>query len=146
MRRYLVVANQTLTASPLLQYAKRSRSAGPCWFHLLVPATALSHQQDPLIADARLLARHRLAAALVRFNAEGVTATGEVGDPNPLRAVVSVLRQFEFDEIIVSTLAAGTSQWLLQDLPTRLARATGLPVTHLYAAERATRIQGLVDA
>jgi hypothetical protein len=145
MRRYLVVANQTLMARALLDYARRCRSAGPCWFHLLVPSTPLEQQLETGLADARLLARHRLSAALARLNAEGVTATGEVGDPDPLRAVASVLQSVEFDELIVSTLSAATSQWLLDDLPAELRRATGLPVTHL-AAERPASAPTMADA
>lgn len=146
MRRYLVVANQTLAASRLLEHARRCRAAGPCWFHLVVPATPIERQRGVLIADARLLARHRLSAALVRFNAEGVTATGEVGDPNPLRAVAAVLKSREFDELIVSTLPAEASQWILDDLPRRLAQATGLMVTHVHAADRSTPGRALLDA
>jgi hypothetical protein len=146
MRRYLVVANQTLTASPLLDHARRCRAHGPCWFHLVVPATPVEHQRAALITDARLLARHRLSAALVRFNAEGVTATGEVGDPNPLRAVADALKNREFDELIVSTLPTDASHWVLDDLPGRLARATGLTVTHVQVAERTTRSELLLDA
>jgi hypothetical protein len=136
MRRYLVVANQTSAARPLIEHARCCRAAGPCWFHLVVPATPIASQLEPPIADAVLLARHRLAIALARFNAEGITATGEVGDPNPLRAVAVALERFEFDEIVLSTLPVGASQWLLDELPTRLARATGLSVTHIAAGER----------
>ena len=146
MRRYLVVANQTLAATRLVEYAKRCRSAGPCWFHLLVPATPLGDQHGSLTRDARLLARHRLSAALARFNAEGVTATGEVGDPDPLRAVGDVLQHFDFDELILSTLPTDSSQWLLDDLPARLVRATGLPVTHVDAADRPVSDGTLLDA
>ena len=145
MRRYLVVANQTLTARHLIDYARRCRSAGPCWFHLLVPTTPPEHQPEPGLADASLLARHRLAAALARFNAEGVTATGEVGDPNPLHAVTTVLQHFEFDELIISTLSVGTSQWLLDDLPTQLRHATGLPVKHISAGEDRASADRLVE-
>jgi hypothetical protein len=134
MRRYLVVANQTLAGRHLLDHVRRCVAAEPCWFHVLVPATPVERQVEPPIADAPLLARRRLAAALARFGAEGVTATGEVGDANPLRAVANALQHLQFDEIILSTLPAGTSQWLLEDLPTRLAASTGLRVTHVVTS------------
>jgi hypothetical protein len=134
MRRYLVIANQTLAARGLLEYAHRCRSAGPCWFHVLVPATPIERQLEPPATDATLLARRRLAAALARFNAEGITATGEIGDPDPLRAVCIAVGRFDFDEIILSTLPIGASQWLLDDLPTRLAAVTSLRFTHIVAA------------
>jgi GABA permease len=45
-----------------------------------------------------------------------------------------VLREITFDEIIVSTLPAGPSRWLKRDLPHRVEREYGLPVTHVVAA------------
>ena len=39
----------------------------------------------------------------------------------------------DFDEIIVSTLPKRTSRWLKLDLPHRVERACGKPVTHVEA-------------
>ena len=39
MRRYLVVANQTLGGEELIAAIQERMAAGPCHFHLLVPAT-----------------------------------------------------------------------------------------------------------
>jgi len=133
LRRYLVVANQTLAGHHLLDHVRACLADGPCWFYVVVPATPIHEQLEPTGADARVLARCRLEAALARFAAEGATVTGAVGDANPLRAIAAVLRRYTFDEIILSTLPAGTSQWLLDELPSRVADATGLRVTHLVA-------------
>jgi len=131
MRRFLVVANQTLAGHHLLEHVRRHLASGPSWFFVLVPATPIEMQLVPGAGEAHVLARRRLEGALARFRAEGATAVGAVGDPNPLRAITDVLRQESFDEIILSTLPPGTSRWLMDDLPTRLTRATCLPVTHL---------------
>jgi hypothetical protein len=40
-----------------------------------------------------------------------------------------------FDEIVVSTLPGGISRWLKLDFPSRVARATELPVRHVIASE-----------
>jgi hypothetical protein len=37
----------------------------------------------------------------------------------------------DFDEIVVSTLPRHVSKWLKLDLPHRVGRATGKPVTHV---------------
>ena len=37
-----------------------------------------------------------------------------------------------FDEIVLSTLPT-ESRWVAEDLPARVGRVTGLPVTHLVA-------------
>jgi hypothetical protein len=131
MRRFLLVANQTLAGHHLLEHVRRRVATGPSWFYVLVPATPIDAQLVPGVGDGNVLARRRLEVALLRFRAEGARAVGAVGDPNPLRAITDTLRRESFDEIILSTLPPGTSRWLLDDLPTRLARATHLPVTHL---------------
>jgi GABA permease len=131
MRRFLVVANQTLAGHHLLEHVRQRLAAGPSWFFVLVPATPTDTQVVPGVGEADVLARRRLEGALARFRAEGASAVGAVGDPNPLRAITDALSQESFDEIILSTLPPGTSRWLIDDLPTRLARATRLPVTHL---------------
>jgi hypothetical protein len=38
-----------------------------------------------------------------------------------------------FDEIIISTLPATLSRWLKLDAPSRIARMTQVPVTHVEA-------------
>ena len=133
MHRYLVVANQTLAGHHLFDYVRQCLAAGPCWFFVLVPATLIHEHIEWTTDEAHALARRRLNGALARFEAEGATATGAVGDRSPLQAVVDVLREQDFDEIILSTLPVGASRWLYEDLPSRLARATGLRVTHLIA-------------
>jgi hypothetical protein len=40
-----------------------------------------------------------------------------------------------YDEVIVSTLPVKVSKWLKLDLPHRVERGTGLPVTHVVARE-----------
>lgn len=132
MRRYLVVANQTLAGHHLVEWVREQRVAGPCWFYVVVPATVHQHGETMSATEARALARRRLAGALARFEAEGASVGGEVGDSSPLRAVLHVLRRARFDEIVLSTLPTG-SQWVADDLPERVGRVTGLPVVHLVA-------------
>jgi hypothetical protein len=59
------------------------------------------------------------------------TAEGEVGDRNPVRAIRTSLKRDgrQFDEIIISTLPRRISRWLRMDLPQRVKREFGLPVT-----------------
>lgn len=135
MRRYLVVANQTLAGHHLLAWVRGQRAGGPCWFYVVVPATVHQHGATLSHAEARGLARRRLAGALARFEAEGASVGGEVGDASPLRAVLHVLRRARFDEIVLSTLPA-ESRWVADDLPARIGRVTGLPVVHLVADVR----------
>ena len=134
MRRYLVIANKTLCEQHLLDEVHRRRQAEPsCRFHLVVPATHPSgtYTDEQCWHEAEA----RLAEALDVLAVAGVSATGEVGDSNPVYAVGDViLRELgRFDEIIISTLPVGMSKWLSQNVVRRLKRATGLPVTHVLA-------------
>jgi hypothetical protein len=133
VRRYLIVANQTLT-SPELRAAVRERlGAPPCRFHVVVPATPLKQQLAWTEGAARTVARDRLEAALAWLHTEGAIATGSIGDADPVLAVLDALPRDQFDEIVVSTLPPGLSRWIHQDLPHRLARRTDLPVCHVVA-------------
>jgi hypothetical protein len=150
MRRYLVVANQTLGSEHLNRKLAECMAAGPCQFYLVVPATQLNEYEPVpdlpyalsgvdggagLIPDvtgvARALARRHLERELDRLRKAGADADGEVGDSKPLNAVRAVLKRRDVDEIIVSTLPHHMSRWLALDLPHRLSRSFKLPVTHV---------------
>ncbi len=130
MRRYLVVANQTLAGEHLLSKVRELSRRGPSAFHILVPATP-PRDHPWTEGEARGTAKARLDMALARFHDLGVEATGEVGDGNPMLAIQDMLREREFDEIVLSTLPPGLSKWLKLDLPHRVETAFDLPVTHV---------------
>jgi GABA permease len=150
VRRYLVVANETLGQSDLQAAIAQRIAAGPAEFHVLVPEavsgwTLGGGLPDPVsgfipVDPATLAAtrqqsqdeaRERLDGELARLHARGVMATGEVGPYDPVGAVAQVLERSSFDEIIVSTLPAPVSRWLRLDLARRLERRFHLPVTHV---------------
>lgn len=131
MRRYLVVANQTLGGAHLMGKVRETLAAGPCAFHILVPATPPSHFATWTEGEALAVAQERLDSALTWFKELGAEADGEVGDRNPLQAISDALRERAFDEIILSTLPSGASRWLKQDLPHRVERSFAIPVTHV---------------
>jgi hypothetical protein len=133
MRRYLIVANRTLAGPALTDEVVARQAAGPCLFHIVVPASREHGVAVWTEGQAIAHARFALEQAITLFGDAGVAVTGEVGDENPLLAVGDVLREAEFDEIIVSTLPAGPSRWLKRDLPRRVEREYGLPVTHVVA-------------
>ncbi len=131
MRRYLVVANQTLGGGHLLSLL-RDLAEKPSTFHVLVPATPpVEHPWTE--AEANALARRRLETALERFRKLGIEVTGEVGDGRPLQAIDDVLDREPFDEIVLSTLPPRFSRWLKLDLIHRVEAAYGVPVRHVIA-------------
>ena len=132
MKRILVVANRTLCEQHLLDELRRRRAEGPVTFHFVVPA---SHPSGWTWTEtqAELDARARLDQLLDTLAVAGIGATGEIGDASPVTAVEDVLRREPFDELVVSTLPAGVSRWMGQNVVRRLHAHTGLPVTHVLA-------------
>jgi len=151
VRRYLVVANQTLAGDELVRAIGERAAAEPSEFFIVVPATPLVEMwvaavmtpyggvpYEPEASEqARELAEERLDAAAAQLRAAGAAVSGGVGDRDPVRAVEEALSVGAFDEIIVSTLPRRLSRWLHQDLPRRLEQRFGLPVTHVTDAKHA---------
>ena len=133
MRRYLVVANRTLGGEHLVDKVRECLAAGPCRFHVLVPATMPPDHFTATEAAAHAAASKRLEDAIARFRELGAEADGEVGDHRAIDAIADVLRHQSFDEVILSTFPAGASRWLKQDLPHRVDRLFDGPVTHVIA-------------
>ncbi len=148
VHRYLVVGNATLTSTELERVVTARRLRGPAEVHVVVPAAAeplgplllgdpssgfvmAEAQLQEASRAASLEAADRLEAFLHVLERLDVSATGEVGPSHPVHAVEQVLARGDFDEIIVSTLPSSLSRWLRLDLPTRLRRATTIPVTHI---------------
>ncbi len=136
MKRYLVVANQTLGGDHLLELLRERVAQGPCAIHTLVPATVdQTHWTSDEDTD-RALAQRRLSVALERFADLDADVTGEVGDHLVVDGILDVLRREHIDEVILSTLPSGVSRWLRLDLVSRVERAVDVPVTHVVG-ERA---------
>ncbi|MBV9212248.1 MAG: hypothetical protein JOZ25_01235, partial [Actinobacteria bacterium] len=127
--------------SPELIAALRGRAdRGEVKFHLLVPATPHGVAWAADMHSAGSEAEGHVRAAVERLRAEGLEVDdGKVGDPDPVAAVQDAVNFREFDEIIVSTLPKHVSKWLKLDLPHRVERVTGKPVTHVTASE--TRVE-----
>jgi hypothetical protein len=132
MRRYLVVAHQTLGSPELLDTLRDLLAESACVFHLLVPeyhGGGLTWTEEEVAA----VASRRLEEARLRFTAEGLPVTGEVGPSSPVQAVIDVIRRDGdvFDGVVVSTLPHSVSKWLRLDAPNRIERRTGLTVLHV---------------
>jgi hypothetical protein len=132
-RTYMVVANQTLGGEPLLETIRTFAAKGPARFFVLVPATPPQDHLTWTEGDAHAIATRRLDHAVARFRALGAEVEGTVGDRSPMQAIRDALAHGPFDEIILSTLPPGVSKWMRLDLPRRVERSFGLPVTHVVA-------------
>ena len=145
MRRYLVVANQTLVSDELARAITDLAKGGTPRFHILVPATPPHEGWTWTEAEAKGLAQDRLDRALVQLREAGAQVEGSVGDADPFLAIQDMVRNERFDEIIISTSPPRRSPWLKSDLVRRVASTLEAPVTHIVAPpESATRESALM--
>jgi hypothetical protein len=132
MTEVLVIANQTLAGRKLLDEVRARAAQGDVHFRLVVPMTKPSAGlviYDDAVRDATQV---RVDLALSVLAAEGIVASGEVGDPDPYSAVHDAIGAHgRPDEIIISTKPAESSGWLRRDLIDRVAQGTGVPVSHI---------------
>jgi hypothetical protein len=131
MKEVLVVANRTLGGPKLLDAVRTRASSGDVRFRLIVPQSQPSAGLVIYDEAVRESAQVRVDLALSAVAAEGIAATGEVGDPDPFNATMDAIAQRRPDEIILSTHPAEHSGWLRRDLVERIENASGLPVEHI---------------
>ena len=124
----LVVANVTAASRDLIAAISERAERSPIDVTLLMPG------QGPGLGG-REAVRDRLDAALAAWREAGIEADGVCGDANPLDAVAETWDPRHHDEVIVSTLPGQSSKWIRSDLPHRIARLTGAPVTHVVATD-----------
>src|SRR5260370_32457197 len=146
MRRYLVVANQTLQRAELRGELSKRIEGGPSSFYLLVPDTRATDYPGVAAAagvlqpsmtwwmrdyrgpttdeEASTQARQRLGQMLADLGALGVPVEGDLGSAQPVEAMEKGFTDHRFDQIIVATLPRPVSRWL----PARLAHPAARPV------------------
>jgi nucleotide-binding universal stress UspA family protein len=131
-KRILVVANETVAGRGLRgEILQRAADAD---VDFLVVCPALNSPLRHWTSDedqAREHAQERLEASLAELSAEGIEASGEVGDADPLQAMEDALRTFGADEIIISTHPPGRSNWLEKDVIAHARERFDLPITHV---------------
>jgi nucleotide-binding universal stress UspA family protein len=125
-RSILLVANVTATSEELLDALRARAGEQPTAFTLIVPATPFG--------GGRESARQQVLAAVDRLREAGLEVDGSIGHGDPIIAVMEAWDPKRFDEIMISTLPTALSKWLQADLPHRVAKVTGAPVTHVVSS------------
>jgi hypothetical protein len=131
MKEVLVVANRTLGGEKLLDAVRARAAQGDVSFRLVVPRSTPSAGLVIYDEAVRESAQVRVDLATSVLAEEGISLTGEVGDPDPFSATMDAVAERRPDEIIVSTHPALSSGWLRRDLIERIENASGLPVEHV---------------
>jgi nucleotide-binding universal stress UspA family protein len=139
-RRVLVVANRTLAGEELRETLRRAAADG-AELHVVAPILPSRVHYIASDVDRELAeARERLAAALAWARDEGLDADGKVGDPfTAFGAVEDELREFGADEVIISTLPPGRSNWLEAGILQRLREELDVPITHVIVDQEIER-------
>jgi hypothetical protein len=132
-KHILVVANQTIGGAKLLDLVRERAQEADTSFTLVVPMTR-PRSGYVIYEDAvRDSAQVRLDLALSYLRSEDIVASGELGDEDPYTATLDALREYEPDEVIISTLPSSSSGWLRRDLIERIQDSTSAPVTHVIS-------------
>src|SRR5262249_42335511 len=140
--RLLGVATETVGGSEPL--AERERRAAGRRTEVLVVTPALNSPLRHWVSDedgAREAAAARLEASLEAMRAAGMTATGEVGDSDPVQAIADAIRTFAPDEIVISTHPEGRSNWLERGVVESAKERFDVPVTHVVVDLEAARAE-----
>jgi hypothetical protein len=90
----------------------------------------------PCAYAERAQARDRLQRAAAHLEAVGIESEAMLGDADPIVAVQEAWNPGRYDEVVVCTLAAGSSRWLQVDLPHRVAKLTDCQVRHVAVPAR----------
>jgi len=149
MARVLVVANETLGGRKLVEAVRERAQSGDATFIVIAPQNQPKSGYVVYQDAVRSAAQHRVDTTVAQLSEVGVQATGEVMDPDPFTAITDAVREFDIDEVIVSTHPETRSGWLRRDLVERVQQATGLPVAHVVVdldAERQHLTHTLVVA
>jgi hypothetical protein len=139
-RRILVIANETVGGEALRDVIREKSEGFREQVLVVCPAlnSPLRHwasDEDP----ARREAQARLARSLDRLAEVGISATGEVGDSEPLQAIEDALRTFGPDEVIISTHPEGRSHWLEKGVVRGARQRFAVPITHVVVDLEAER-------
>ncbi|HEX6049842.1 MAG TPA: hypothetical protein VFZ21_11265 [Gemmatimonadaceae bacterium] len=118
-RRILIVAHKSIGTPDLLDAIRRRTDEGPCTLTLLIPDSS-----DCVATNWTLRYARRMLSRSVGTPIEAISADGD----DAFTGIMDAVRDGDYDEILISLLPDGRSQWLREDLPRR-AEALGVPVT-----------------
>ena len=119
----LVVANETVLGSPLLDEIRARAAQSPAAFLIIAPQGDSEGSYEE--------AEKRLLRAVTLLRSEGIEAHGQISHPDPFAAVLQTMEDERVDELIVSTFPNARSGWMRRDLLERLRDETKLPIKHV---------------
>jgi GABA permease len=143
--RLLVVANETVGGSALLEEIGARCRGRDCEILVITPALAASRADHWAsdIDEAIVLARQRMELSVIEIGQKlDLKARGEIGDSDPNVAIEDALRVFPADEIVISTHPPETSRWLERGVVERARDEIDLPIAHVVVDLAAEGVAG----
>ena len=131
----LVVATQTVATPDLVKRLKERAAERPHRYTIVCPR-AEGVTEAETVRD--------LASTLAELYRADVDATGQPMSPDPFHAVQNAIQHYRVDEVLISTFAGETSQWLEEDLVGRTREITDKPVEHLEVGRPAEAVAAAV--
>jgi GABA permease len=142
--RVLVLANETVGARELLDELRSIDGEGRATYFVCVPANPVDTGQAERtgavwVWEATVeAAQRRLDRTLEILRAEGLDATGAVGDYRPLRALEEAAAHFRPDRLVISTHPEGRSVWLRHDVVAKAREQYRIPIRHIVSTAPAS--------
>jgi hypothetical protein len=137
--RFLVVAHQTADSPELSAVLRQAVDRDPtATFVLLVPATPVQHIRGWTEGEAAAVALEAGERARQLLESQGVKLEAvRVGDQDPVEAAADEWNEHpDYERLILSTFAKGTSRWLRGKADSRLRKRLPIPITHVVSVDR----------
>ena len=134
--RLLVLANETCASLAVIDAVRRKVSGADRAAQVVVVAPALSQSRVSYwfssdVRAARTEAAERLEQSLDALSAAGISASGDLGDADPLQALDDAIRIHAPTDVLIATHTPERSQWLERRLVERARLTTDLPIEHV---------------
>jgi hypothetical protein len=131
--RLLVIAPVAVDGWALREQIERHAGEQPAEVYLVCPAVTDSKVRHAFgdVDDAIAEADARLADSINDLRGDRVTASGTVGDSDPLIAAEDALGSFPADEVLIVTHRDAEAEWFERDLFERVAARFEPPVDHI---------------
>lgn len=135
-RHLLAIVTDALEGPEQVEEISRQANGDGVEVRLIAPAveaTAFRHTMGD-IDEPKREAEERLRISLETLRGSGVSASGEVGDPDPVQAAQDALLELPADEVLIFEHAESQARWFESDLLAK-AQETLEPPLRLVAIE-----------